>query len=164
MAEILTIQDFEGVNRVPQGQYSNLQEYIDTYELVYLQKMLGDELTDLFIADLLNGVPQTDVYENIYSPFSLVLRGCVYRSFGLKEVLKGFINFHYRKDLEQQGTTVGTKIAKSENSENFTRSVKKLTVYNNSVRQYHAIQAYIIEKKSDYEKFKGEELKVTSFI
>ena len=85
MANILALTDFEsGEYTIPQDCYSDIQPYLDKYEKKYLIELLGCDLYALFIADLVAGVPQTQIYIDIFNEICEDNCGTIQRSEGMK--------------------------------------------------------------------------------
>lgn len=164
---IVKTTDFTGFYAISQNKFDKdaLQAYIDQYEKDYLQDLLGCELYDIFIADLdVNGVPQTVIYQTIYNELcvdeSLYTCTCdkVKRSSGIKQMLKGFIYYHYIRDQRLKNTISGTIVNDNENS--VQASTNELITlihrrYNDSINSYKAIQSYIDYNFSTYPDYKG---------
>jgi hypothetical protein len=162
MAFILDTEDFaEGRNKVSFNGYQaeNLQWYIDKYEREYLIDVLGVQLYDLFITDLSGGVPVTPIYTAIFESIATVVdeRNLVNR--GMKEMLKGFVFFHYVRDDMFKQTPTGAKSSKSDNSMNVTlTSLNIQGRFNDSVDDSRVIQEYIKDNETDYPTYLGCEI------
>ena len=65
MSNIIQLSDFVGEYELPESKYFDRQPYLDKYEKEYLVNALGADLYKLFIADLVGGVPQTQIYLDI---------------------------------------------------------------------------------------------------
>lgn len=165
MAEIINIADFEtGIFKIPTSTYqeNDLQSYIDRYEKRYLTELLGVNLYDLFVADLVAGVPVTAEYVKIFNPISEEVNGCDIFSEGMKFTICGLIYFHYVRDNITRLTTGGAKRTTSDNSENIQALSANIGMrWNESVESYRAIQRYIHENLSDYPTFKGVRIQYT---
>lgn len=165
MANILTIADFSsGIYEIPVSTYTenDLQSYIDRYEKKYLAELLGIELYDLFIADLVAGVPTSPIYEKIFNPILEVVNGCDIHSEGMKVALKGLVYFHYVRDNITRITLAGAKRTTSDNSENIQALSANMGLrWNESVESYKAIQRYIYENLTDYPTFNGIKIQYT---
>jgi hypothetical protein len=161
---ILNIEDFkEGKYKIPQTPTINsekLESYIERYEDKYITDLLGAELSDLFIADLLDGVPQTLIYLNIFNPIKQDLKDeCKIKriySRGIKDMLRGCIFWEFMRDLPNQKDLTGVNRAKSENGEPIHWQDWGLpSFYNESVSSFRSIQAYIEQNIVDYPTFNG---------
>lgn len=162
MANILeiTTNDFgKGKWELATGMYeqSKIQQYIDLYTKQYIAEMLGVDLYNLFVADLIAGIPQDQKYLNIYNAFIVDPSGCgVLISNGMIDMIKGFIYFEYLKDQINQVWVSGNVQPIGENSKNVsTLSQQIYTRYNESVNTYRAIQTYICDNSNDYPDYNG---------
>lgn len=156
----ITYDDFgKGKYELHHGMYeqTKIQAYIDKYERQYLVKLLGVDLFNLFVADLVAGVPQSAIYTKIYNPFEYDNVNCyVYISEGMIDMIKGFVYYQYLKDLTNTVAVSGNVRPLGENSENVsTLNSMIYTRYNDSVRTYKTIQKYICDFNSDYLQYNG---------
>lgn len=164
---IVNNADFVGKFELAINQYSTdkIDAYIERYEPYYLTMLLGKELKDLFISDLdVNNVPQTAIYQTIYEALSIDLDNQVIFSYGIKEMLLGFIYYHYCKDETIKQTPVGSVKPNTENSINVGTIHYLTNRYNESVESLNAIQTYILENESDYSTFNGQKVKFEYFF
>ena len=156
----ITYDDFgKGKFELHHGMYeqTKIQAYIDKYERQYLVKLLGVDLFNLFVSDLVAGVPQSAIYTKIYNPFEYDNVNCyVYISEGMIDMIKGFVYYQYLKDLTNTVAVSGNVRPMGENSENVsTLNSMIYTRYNDSVRTYKTIQKYICDFNSDYLQYNG---------
>ena len=156
----ITYDDFgKGKFELHHGMYeqTKIQAYIDKYERQYLVKLLGVDLFNLFVSDLVAGVPQSAIYLKIYNPFEYDNVNCyVYISEGMIDMIKGFVYYQYLKDLTNTVAVSGNVRPLGENSENVsTLNSMIYTRYNDSVRTYKTIQKYICDFNSDYLQYNG---------
>lgn len=156
----ITYSDFgKGKFELHHGMYeqAKIQAYIDKYERQYLVKLLGVELFNEFVADLVAGVPQSAKYLKIYNPFEYDNVDCyIHISEGMIDMIKGFVYYQYLKDLTNTVAVSGNVRQAGENSENVsTLNSMIYTRYNDSVRTFKAIQYYICDFNSDYLKYNG---------
>lgn len=154
-------QDFVGKFEVHQGMYdsNNIDLYIQKYELRYLVEMLGVDLFNAYYLDANSQplhVPSDPLFLFIYEPFQWQ-NGLQYweilYSYGIKEMLLGFIYFEYMKDVITANTLAGTVTQKSENSEGATTTL--YGKYNDAILSYNAIQNYILFNSGSYPAFRG---------
>lgn len=154
--------DFVGKFEIHQGIYdtANINAYIQKYELRYLVEMLGVELYNLYYADANtnpNKIPADPLFLYIYNPFQYQ-NGMDYwtllYSYGIKEMLLGFIYFEFMKDFITASTLAGVVTQKSENSEGAITTI--YGKYNDAVKTYKAIQTYILHNSGSYPKFRGQ--------
>jgi len=145
---------------------SDLQDYIDKYEVDYLQDLLGCELYGLFIADLVNGVPQTQIYIDIYNKFCID-DDCGHQrvSEGMITMLEKFIFFEYVRDQKVKNTNTGNVVSQAEASrETMFPESRLYTIYNEGIKSYCNIQWYICENLTDYPTFEGIVKRKTSWL
>jgi hypothetical protein len=155
---IISVQDFVGKYELHKGMFvqSKLQNYIDIYVPRYLKQLLGVDFYNQFVSDLLNDVPQSPNFLDIFNPISEDLGYSFYTEYGMQvsnsmilsdgmiEMLKGFIYFEYAKDLYNQMTPYGNVKPVSENSEIVSTGFSLMyTRYNEAINSYRAIQRYI---------------------
>ena len=165
---ILQITDFDnGRFKIPTNSFQemDLEDYINKYELKYLPLLFGVELYELFEADLVAGVPQTPRFEDVFNAF-LLQTDCDYcNSEGMKEMMKGFVYFHYTRDTFTRNTTNGVKQTFSENSVSLdTVSADLTTRYNEGVNTFQCIQRKMCDESETYPEYKGLNLENVLFI
>lgn len=156
---LIIADDFTGKYEVHISQFTadKLQEYIDRYETSILNKLLGVELYNLFIANIVSPTP-LPIYNKIFLPFiEQTDCGEILESKGMKDLLTGMIYFYYVRDQYTQMSTLGAVKNKGENSESTTYVMSGLNArWNEAVETYDAIQRYIeLNKSADYPTFKG---------
>lgn len=159
MSDVIQISDFQkGEYRIPTTSFQedSLQEYIDKYERHYLIRLFGRELYDLFIADLVSGVPQTQRFVDVFNETTFQDDCDFCDSYGIKEMLKGFIYFHYVRHTFTRNTTNGVKQTKSENSDSLQNvSSDLVSRHNGSVRILKCIQRIMCDDATLYPEYKG---------
>lgn len=162
MADILNISDFdEGKSKIPYNTYEqpDLQAYIDRYEKQYLIELLGVVEYNAFISDLSSGVPVTPKFLIIFNPLAEEINTENITTNGIKEMLKGFIYFHYMRDNMVTPTTGGAKRTESDNSNNISNTSALIQArFNDSVDDYRGIQYYIENNDVDYPDFNGKHM------
>lgn len=157
---IITTDDFNsGSVRIPRNpnQSIDLSEMIDYVEEYYLPRLFGVELYELFIADLVGGVPVTPRFVFVFDPFNDQTNDYFVQSEGIQEMLKDFVYYHYGREQQTRLTTVGAKQVNSENSENRSSIQHDLLQrYNNGMNSYKVIQEYMANiNPDDYPEFNG---------
>jgi len=179
---ILTTSDFTGEFAITSDQFTQakLQAYIDMNDERLLYDLLGVELADLLIADLVGGVPQTPIYQAFFNPFAednpkgncLIFfpwgrsyyfedwhccnHNTYYHSKGIKYYLKTAIWFLYTRDYIGEPAVQGNVKRDSTNSTMVNYNSRFVaTKYNDGVSTARAIQWYIKENESDYSEFNG---------
>jgi len=144
----LTPSDFVGKFQLHRGMYdtAKIETYIERYEKKYLVQLFGVELYNEFMGDLGGSTPKSPNFLTIFEPFNEQLMfNEIAQSEGILDMLKGFIYFEYAKDLYNQMTPFGQVMPTSENSQNVpTLNNLMYTRYNESVKTYRAIQAYML--------------------
>lgn len=162
MADILNISDFEeGKNKIPYNTYQqgDLQVYIDRYEKQYLIELLGVVEYNALVNDLVNGVPVTTKFLNIFNPIAEEINKKNVTTNGIKEMLKGFVYFHYMRDNMATPTTGGSKRTKSDNSTNISYTSSLVhSRFNDSIDDSRGIQSYIENNDNDYPDYNGTEI------
>lgn len=148
MSIIVNIDCFKGFHHLPsscKGE-GRLQDYIDRYEDEYLRTLLGSELYQLFIDDLVDGVPQNQDYLDWFNPFHEEIIACCVqekvKSKGVKDMLTGFIYYHYVHSSQMRQTQTGTTIQRTNNSMKvgFLNNERDAEArYNEAVESYNAI-------------------------
>lgn len=148
----LTPQDFTGKYELHTGLYdqSKLIAYIEKYEKRYLIELFGATLYDDFVSDLEANEPESPNFKKVFFDFheNISIHQLLI-SEGILEMLKGFIYFEYSKDQMNQQTPFGNVSQLSENSKKVTTLNSMMyTRYNEAVKSYGAIRAFIILNSS----------------
>jgi len=168
MSLILQISDFSaGRFKIPTTtfQESDLNDFITKYENQYLVELLGVELFNLFVADLVAGVPVDARFVAIFDAFNDQDDCFLCRSEGMKEMMKAFVYFHYVRDTYTRNTTNGVKQQKAENSISLDAVSGDLTTrFNEGVNSYWCIQRRMCDDSTLYPEFNGVNLEKTLFI
>lgn len=160
MGLLILKSDFTGKFAIAQNDFSKLDLFIDKYEKEYLIDLLGSALYNLFEADLDSQTPkqpQSLIYQDIYNPFHYDEGDCIIRSEGMREMLKGFLYFEFVREQKYKNTDTGVFVHSNET----TREVgfTELNIYgryNESLRTYRAIQAFICKNNTDYPDYNGQ--------
>lgn len=158
---ILQTSDFAGKYKVAQDPYNTviLQGYIDRYTPKYLAKLLGAELSTDMIDDIGEGDEPTDPdLLAIFEPFTVDNNTELIESDGIKQMLLGFIFFHFVVDAKVQANPIsGTALAATENSTP-TELIEAQVYdrYNGSVRTARAIQWKCQNTSGKYDNFNGQ--------
>ena len=160
---IIQVTDFaNGKFIIPTNpmQTTDLQTYIDDAQRSFLVQLLGVELYDLFIADLVNNVPQSARFIKIFDPFNDQTNDVLTISDGMKEMLKGFVYYLYLRDLVNRATTTGLTKSLPENADNVSGVWYDLNRrYNESVETYKVIQNYmLVLYPTNYNEYEGVNL------
>jgi hypothetical protein len=165
MANILIPDDFgSGEYKVPQNCFDSIQSYIDKYEKHYLLRLLGADLYDLFVADLVNGVPVDPIYLAIFNEFRIDETGCIRISEGIKEMLLQFCYFHIIRDLGVKKGIGGVGTYQDEVANTGYNGFNIVEAYNEGVDNWLNIQWFICENDADYPEYNGEHIRYASGI
>lgn len=157
---ILQISDFDnGSTAIPTNpnQEQDLTLMIDFVEGYYLPRMFGVELNDLFLADLVAGVPVSPRFVAVFDPFTEQPNSNIISSEGIKAMLKELVYLHYGREQQTRLTTVGAKATNSENSENRSSIGHDfMQRYNQAIDNLKSIQHYMeVIDPDNYPEYKG---------
>lgn len=158
---IVSNSDFVGKYALALTQYNVdlIDSYISRYEPYYLNQLLGANLNNLLQAELLvNNPPTTPIYKIIYDPLTYDFYPQVISTLGIKEMLIGFIYYHYILDKQQNQTPIGTTYPNAENSNVLTLNSITINRFNESIESFKGIQQYIQDHISDYPTYNGQYL------
>ena len=160
------------------GSEEKLKGYIERYEKKYIIQLLGVELSKLFIADLVDQVPQTDIYLAIYNSIQEDLTtgsvsyseycGCdrkILCTNGMKSMMLGFVFFEYMRDQPYSKDLTGVNRSKAENTtdrEVLPNEWGLYEYYNESISDYQQTQYYILLNKEYYSLFNGIKKRIAS--
>lgn len=123
MANFITRSNFVLDINLTDKQLISITPWIEEYEKDILVKLLGIKLYNLLQADLVNGVPQAQIYKDLVNgvdsfEFQTVDGYEVTVEYkGLKNLIAYYVYFVYRNQTEVKTTTVGQKRPMAENSE-----------------------------------------------
>jgi len=160
---IIQTSDFTGSYQVPQDQYTliDLQRVIDEHEEVYLAKMFGAELSNDLLVYVNGGfTPVNPLFDFIYNPFKIDLNCELLISEGVKTALIGFVYYEWVvKNKIKPSQITGVERVKMENAtSNAIVEPQVYNAYNKGVKTTNAIQRYILNNLSDYDKFNGRKM------
>jgi len=166
----ITYQDFlNPLIFIPTNKLTeaDLQVFIDEWENEYLEEMLGCDLFALFAADLVAGVPQTQIYIDIYEKFCYdeSICGLKNKSEGMVKMIQKFVYWKYMRESKVKATNTGYVVNENEVSRIADFSESRLyEIYNQAIKSYLAVQIYICEKLSDYPTYNGAIKEKTSWL
>lgn len=165
----LTPQDFDSDSILCMASTrlteDRIQTFIDAVEKRYLQDLLGCDLYDLFIADLVSNVPQTQRFIDIFDEFCKDDNCGIIRSEGIKEMLKGFTYWEWEKQNKAKNTQTGSIVNENEVSREATFDEAGLyEVYNNAIKTYKAIQWFICDDLTTYPEYNGQRKEITHWF
>ncbi len=152
MSNIIQIADFAGTQySLPEQKYISYQNYLDKYEKKFLVNLLGAELYDLFIADLVSGVPQTQRFIDIYDAFAIDDNNSVRYSEGMKVAALQYVYFYAVRDLSVKKTNTGVVFNNNEVSTGpFYSGYNIVEAYNEAIKNAKEIQWYICDNDEVY--------------
>jgi len=162
MGKIVKTTDFVGKYKISQNGYAetDLQAFIDKYEKVYIRRLLGITLGDLFYADIAVSTflpPVTARYTVLFNAIAQELNGCDVISNGVKEMLIGFIYWEYVRFTQTQNTLNGSVVQENETAVQVDlASTPIYDNYNEAIDSYTAIQYYVNYNKADYPEYNGQ--------
>lgn len=172
MGKIVKTTDFIDKYAISKSQFNttDLQAFIDKYELLYLYDLLGVTLGNLFYTDIAANTflpPPTVRFATIFN--ALYQDGDTFcgqiRSEGVKEMLKGFIYWEFVKSTKTFNTITGTVVGQNEASrETDWNETEVYNNYNQAVHSYRSIQRYIDENSSTYPEYKGLSKQLNSWF
>lgn len=161
---IVSTSDFSGKYQLPKDQYSvvAIQAYIDKYTPLYLARLLGAGLSTELIEDIGEGTePTNPVFEAIFNPFMQddECEGLIVSN-GIKEMLIGFIYWHFLSDKKVNADSVsGTSSPMSENATvNKLPEAQVYSRYNDSIDTARAIQWKCKKESANYPNYNGSKL------
>ena len=148
---------------------SDIQSYLDKFEVEYLQDLLGCELYEEFATDFaIDGTKPTDPkFTAIWDSFCKDDSCGIRRSVGIKEMLSFFIYFEYLRDQPVKNNIGGPQVNEQANSTAATTSQTNIvTNYNGGLNSYWSIQWLICDNPDnfDYTKFNGQLKEVIGYI
>lgn len=165
MSIIVQVTDYStGSTKLPMDKYTkpDIQAYIDEWEPVIMQELLGCELYADFLIDWAlptAGEPTAAKFKEIYDPFCIDEQPCgVIQSQGIKTMLTKLIYFYYLRDLPVKKTIGGINHNIQANADQSLFSESNLySVYNEGVKSYQVIQWIICDNPNSYDwaKFNG---------
>lgn len=157
MGLIVSNTDFVGNWQISGNTFTvtNLDTCIADNEKNFLYDLLGKTLADLFIADLLNHVPQTAIYQKLYEPLWEKINGCRLRTDGMKNMMLGLIYFEFMRKDPINSTITGPQRNSNENSDSMDGNIGIINRYNKAVEDYKTIQEYCCANKTIYPDFEG---------
>jgi len=140
---------------------SELQLYLDKFEVRYLQELLGCEMYEEFATDfaILGNAPTDPKFIAIWNMFCKDDSCHIHRSEGVVEMLSLFIYFEYLRDQLVKSNIGGPQVNDQANSITAEWSQTNIyTNYNEGLHSYNAIQWYICTNPDnyDYDNYNGQ--------
>lgn len=157
MGLLIVKADFTGRFRLSQSIEDTIDDYIAEFEERYLRELLGADLFTAFKADVSSYEPQTSPFTELYNPINMDLDTGIIISRGMKTMLLGFIYWEYVRATKYIHTGTGMVVDSNEVSRDADSSEMFLYArYNESIKDYNAIQSYIAENTSTYPTYNGQ--------
>lgn len=151
MGKIVKTTDFVGEYAIQQNIYatSDLQAFIDKYEIEYLRDLFGPVFAALFYADI--STPYAQPVNADYAALFNPIQTDEIRSEGIKEMLLGFIYWEYCRKDSVKKTLTGHVTAQNEVSSQVDAINTQLyLLYNKAVKTYVMIAKYIDLNEATY--------------
>lgn len=162
MGIFVTKESFEtGENQLSfaSGQEAKLEAMITNMEKPWLCRILGIELAESLLSDpgsIANGIPDDADLRLIFDPLVIKYRREIRSSYGLVEILKGFVAAYYLQKGQVEQTTSGIVLTTGKNTEKLKSA--KFVGYNTNMVNALAVQYYCKENKDRYPTFDGDKL------
>ena len=157
--------DFTGRFDLTTKGYLSLEVFIDQYEPIILKKLLGIELYNLYVADTVLSVPQTDIYLDIYQESELVVCEIKRNYEGLKDLLIPFIYYEYLKAQRNRNSSSGGVQNQSSLSVASMQTYAQAVIYiNEAISQARILQFYLEENIDIYPTFRANLFQFMSVV
>ena len=157
---IVEISDFIGSAFIQRGKFTTprFDDIRDEWTNTFLYELLGAELGKLFIADLVNGIPQTQIFIDLYDAFVKDDGLEVRESKGIKDMIKQIIWFYYARNNGASVELTGNNIDLGENSDISTDNFSLVKNYNKGIDTAKSIQWFICDNLGVYPVYNGQDL------
>jgi len=158
-ANILQITDFVGRYAIAQNEFldDNSLEIIHELEYNLFIDLLGAELYNEFVDDLVDGVPQTQKWLNFLNGATYTdCYGCVRNYLGVKSFLVPLVYSEFIQSSKNFNSNLGLVTPKSENSNKTSEFDIRQKVYkshNEGVRYYDECYLFLYTYDADYPNF-----------
>jgi len=166
MGLLVVKSDFVGKYDLPKSINDKIDAYIAEYEEKILTEMLGDDLFTAFKTNVDSTIrkPVLQIYLDLYNPVTVEAWDCSLRSEGMKEMLLGFIFFHYVRDEPFKVGMNGAVVNQTETSTQANTSFL-YTRYNEAVKNYNIILSYANDNRAAvYPTLKGRFKSFSSWV
>lgn len=145
-----------------------LQDYLDQFEIEYLQDLLGADLYAEFAIDfaILGTGPTDPKFLEIWNAFAIDSTD-IKRSQGMKKMLSKFIYFEWLRDAVTKNNISGPQKNEQANSEAANMDATNIyTNYNSALETFCSIQWLILDNPNNYDwsKYNGQSLETIGFI
>ena len=169
---IITTKDFNGFQNLSQSINTTpvLQAYINDNEKKYLMWLLGEVLGNLFIADLVNGVPQTQRFIDLFNSFDKQNTwdnwdynwnyDCNWNeekgmrhSDGIKQILLNCVTYHYVTDTDAQHTQSSVMQSQSDTASKTSAWRFGERRFNTGLDSWEDLRWFILTNKTTYPEY-----------
>ena len=133
---------------------NDLQDYIDKFEVRYLQDLLGAELYTAFALDfaIIGNIPTDAKFLEIWNPFAKDGYCGLVRSEGIKEMLVSLVHFEYVRDQPIMNNIAGNQANVQANSTTPSNiSTNIVSNYNEGLKSLSLDWSESWERTRDYE-------------
>lgn len=157
MALIIKKEDFDAEFTIAQNCYSDLDKYINKFETLFLQELLGCNLFESFKSNLDKGKPTSDIYLKLFNSFCLDDGSNQIISQGMTQLLVGLIYYEFVRYSSTDASQHGVTVNRVETSRQGGFNEHDLyTRYNGSIDSFKAIQHYICKNRTVYPSYNGQ--------
>lgn len=157
MPSITSPSDYNGQYSINRNKHNtnDIQACIDSVEELVLLELFGVDFKDIVLQGV---VDEIVIYENLYNPFNFQdSSDRIWQSKGIKEMLLGFVYWEWFATHSVAVVLDGQRENESENSKSASSlKANNEKRYNDAVKTYRAIQAYVNENLDIYPEFKGK--------
>ena len=163
MGILINKSDFIGDYELAKNGQDNIDLFIQKYEQQVLSQLFGSALLALFQADLVNKVPATQIYKDIYDPFVKEIECTNVDYIGLKEMVLAYVFFYYSRKNPIKSGVNGAVVNQTEVSSQSNKTFL-LGYYNRAVRAYK-IARYLLKISPEvYPTYAGIDKEYTSIL
>lgn len=162
----ITRDSFEGVLTYPSNQSDELDKVIELVAKKVLQRLLGHELYNLFIAEGYTAVTTNDYYKLREGTTITSTAGVVWNYDGLGDMLRGFVIAEELEKTYQINKNFVDRVSSS-NSELLSITQQKsiaFDYYNKALTKYYEAKDYLYENKETFVTWKFAHLPQKSLI
>ena len=149
---ITKVSDYIGYFKLAKNKHNtdDIQAYIDRFEEIVLRELFQCDY-DEFIADLVDGVPQSDKWLDLFNKFYDCDNCRDYFSQGIKDMLLCYVFYYYSSESYVQNTITGNVKVKGSVSESLaTQNSRDFRVYNQHVKTFNAIMHRACNNEYEY--------------
>ena len=163
---ILTFDSFTGRYVVAKNTYVNgtITEIIAKFERPYLNKVLGVDLAQILVDDIVVNAPTDPDLLELFEPFSMQDQCTheIYESLGIVNMLKGFIYYQINSERKEEPSMNGGNVEPDNENSIKTLGDKMFDFYNEAVRTAMAIQYKCMVEREKYPTFRGVKINYAS--